>query len=239
MSWSHAESAPNNAKPAVSSGFCEADEGTRTLDLLHGKDRARSDRSRPEPTIARSARLLTPARRLEASATDSQTLARSQPREQASSSDPPFVSAGHSRRRPRKVRHHSSVAWARLRPPNRCHAKEVCWHPGGIPPSATRSRLHSILDNQLSAAIVGLARGFLAARLIARRGEIATGERPRLVLAFEALLNAIRSEAARAETVAAQIESSTERIRAQAQEAEPRVRAYVQPWCVSSRATDW
>ena len=27
-------------KPAVSSGFCEADEGTRTLDLLHGKDSA-------------------------------------------------------------------------------------------------------------------------------------------------------------------------------------------------------
>jgi hypothetical protein len=24
-------------KPAVSSGFCEADEGARTLDLLHGK----------------------------------------------------------------------------------------------------------------------------------------------------------------------------------------------------------
>jgi hypothetical protein len=24
-------------KPAASSGFCEADEGTRTLDLLHGK----------------------------------------------------------------------------------------------------------------------------------------------------------------------------------------------------------
>ena len=31
-------------KPAVSSGFSEADEGTRTLDLLHGKDRARTDR---------------------------------------------------------------------------------------------------------------------------------------------------------------------------------------------------
>ena len=26
-----------NEKPAVSSGFCKADEGTRTLDLLHGK----------------------------------------------------------------------------------------------------------------------------------------------------------------------------------------------------------
>jgi hypothetical protein len=26
-----------NRKPAVSSGFLEADEGTRTLDLLHGK----------------------------------------------------------------------------------------------------------------------------------------------------------------------------------------------------------
>jgi hypothetical protein len=31
-------------KPAVSSVFCEADEGTRTLDLLHGKDAARKDR---------------------------------------------------------------------------------------------------------------------------------------------------------------------------------------------------
>jgi hypothetical protein len=30
-------------KPAVSSGFRRADEGTRTLDLLYGKDRARAD----------------------------------------------------------------------------------------------------------------------------------------------------------------------------------------------------
>jgi hypothetical protein len=28
---------PGNKKSAVSSGFLEADEGTRTLDLLHGK----------------------------------------------------------------------------------------------------------------------------------------------------------------------------------------------------------
>ena len=31
---------PVNKKPAVSSGFCEADEGARTLDLLHGKPHA-------------------------------------------------------------------------------------------------------------------------------------------------------------------------------------------------------
>jgi hypothetical protein len=28
---------PRNEKPPVSEGFLEADEGTRTLDLLHGK----------------------------------------------------------------------------------------------------------------------------------------------------------------------------------------------------------
>jgi hypothetical protein len=28
---------PNNKKPPFSGGFLEADEGTRTLDLLHGK----------------------------------------------------------------------------------------------------------------------------------------------------------------------------------------------------------
>jgi hypothetical protein len=39
-----------SGKPAVSSGFCEADEGTRTLDLLHGKDTARGDRNCQEQT---------------------------------------------------------------------------------------------------------------------------------------------------------------------------------------------
>ena len=32
-------------------GFCEADEGTRTLDLLHGKERARDDTSRQAVTF--------------------------------------------------------------------------------------------------------------------------------------------------------------------------------------------
>jgi len=32
-----------STKPAVSSGFLEADERARTVDLLHGKDVARAD----------------------------------------------------------------------------------------------------------------------------------------------------------------------------------------------------
>jgi hypothetical protein len=39
-----------NKNPPFSAGFCEADEGTRTLDLLHGKDLAQRDWSGQEPT---------------------------------------------------------------------------------------------------------------------------------------------------------------------------------------------
>src|SRR6188508_944493 len=39
---------PRTQKTPHLRGFCEADEGTRTLDLLHGKETARVDWSRQE-----------------------------------------------------------------------------------------------------------------------------------------------------------------------------------------------
>jgi hypothetical protein len=45
----HEVAADANKKPRVSGGFLEADEGTRTLDLLHGKDEARADSNREAP----------------------------------------------------------------------------------------------------------------------------------------------------------------------------------------------
>jgi hypothetical protein len=39
-------------EPPVSGGILQADEGTRTLDLLHGKDGARVNRNRHEQTTA-------------------------------------------------------------------------------------------------------------------------------------------------------------------------------------------
>src|SRR5262245_48032224 len=50
-----------------------ADEGTRTLDLLHGKDDAGEDWRRLERTFRMNARLVNVARRQEMTATDSET----------------------------------------------------------------------------------------------------------------------------------------------------------------------
>jgi hypothetical protein len=55
---------------AVSSGFSEADEGTRTLDLLHGNNSARGDRSRLEPSFGLGMRILDSGQRQEMAATD-------------------------------------------------------------------------------------------------------------------------------------------------------------------------
>ena len=54
-------------------GFVEVDEGTRTLDLLHGKDLARGDWSRHEPTNGSVMRVTGGCQRQGPTATDTKT----------------------------------------------------------------------------------------------------------------------------------------------------------------------
>jgi hypothetical protein len=66
-------SLPRKRKLCICRAFLGADEGTRTLDLLHGKDCARADRKRQEPSSPFGSVSRAGWRRLEPPATDSET----------------------------------------------------------------------------------------------------------------------------------------------------------------------